>query len=81
MVIARRAAFSLLIFFALAASGVAFACPTCAAGSAGGGVKTLLMGMMVLPFLVVGVVLRVVLRTGGDLEADARLALPNLEER
>jgi hypothetical protein len=69
VVTARQATVSLLFAVALVVSNVATACPFCAAGSPGGtGVRTLILGMMVLPFVVAGVILRAALRTDRDLE-------------
>ena len=69
MVTARQVTASVFVALALVVSGVAHACPFCAAGSPGGtGVRTLILGMMVLPFFVGGLILRAVLRTDRDLE-------------
>jgi hypothetical protein len=59
---------ALLFAAPLALSATAWACPYCASGGVSKGVASLMMAVMVLPFVVSGMVLRVVLRTSSDLD-------------
>jgi hypothetical protein len=65
--VARAVGALLLIGSQLAISGTAWACPYCASGVSKG-LATLMMGVIILPFVLAGAVLRVVLRTSSDLE-------------
>ncbi len=78
----RALAWSLGASCIVALPGVAAACPFCASAQQGsGGVSALVMGMMVLPFLLSGMILRAVLRTRGDFAGRPRPSVPSLEER
>ena len=52
----------------MAISGTAWACPYCASGGVSKQVAVLMMGVIILPFVLSGLVLRAVLRTSSDLE-------------
>jgi hypothetical protein len=78
-VIGPRIAGWLLIVVVAAMPGAAWACPFCAAGRQSPGVSALIMSIMVLPFLLVGIVLRAVLRVRND-SGESTLS-PSLEER
>jgi ABC-type phosphate transport system permease subunit len=64
----RAAALAFGLLLPLGLSATAWACPYCASGGVSKGVASLVMAVMVLPFVVSGMVLRVVLRTSSDLE-------------
>jgi hypothetical protein len=66
--LAKIAGTGLCLAIPLVVSATAWACPYCASGGVSKGVASLIMGVMILPFVVAGMVLRVVLRTSSDLD-------------
>jgi len=73
---------SWVVWLAIVATpAVALACPFCASNRQSPGVSALVLGIIVLPFFVVGAVLRVVLRTARDSDGPTALTVPSLEER
>ena len=66
MGLARAASALLALAGWLLVSETAWACPYCASGGVSPRVAVLMMGVLTLPFLLSGVVLRVVLKTASD---------------
>jgi hypothetical protein len=66
--LARIAGAALLPAALLGVSASAHACPYCASGGVSKGVAALIAAVMILPFVVSAMVLRVVLRTSSDLD-------------
>jgi hypothetical protein len=64
----RVARLGVCLAIPLVFSATAWACPYCASGGVSKGVAALIGAVMILPFVVSGMVLRVVLRTSSDLD-------------